>query len=53
MKEDVVREINRIRVHMGLKEPKDINERIKYFYKYLNSDGTHNYMTSYENMAEF
>ena len=38
MKEDVVREVNRIRVHMGLKEPKDINDRIKYFYKYLNSD---------------
>ena len=38
LKEDVVREVNRIRVHMGLKEPEDINERIKYFYKYLNSD---------------
>ena len=38
MKEDVVREVDRIRVHMGLKEPKDIKERIRYFYKYLNSD---------------
>ena len=38
VREDVVREVNRIRVHMGLEEPEDINERIKYFYKYLNSD---------------
>ena len=38
MKDDVVREVERIRVHLGLKEPAQLRERIEYFYKYLNSD---------------
>ena len=38
MKADVVREVDRIRVHLGLEEPKDIVERTEYFYKYLKSD---------------
>ena len=38
VKQDVVHETERIRVHMGLKEPTQMEERIEYFDKYLNSD---------------
>ena len=34
----MVHEVERTRVHMGLKEPTELEERIEYFEKYLEND---------------